>query len=284
MLWVLLLATFGVLGCCIRQPHLQFLPQGGCSRWTCREALRGQQGPPTLAAFLSSPAAAAHPAAVRRPLPSQRTHSTKGAPLKWNSSRPLHSEAPTPGAFIWGAPLEGLTTHAAVRLLSGEASTGGPLQHQKRTEGGAPFFRGCALGATKDAAAADREEQEGAAGGVSAAAAAAACGIDAQAMRSADLWVDSLCLAESIPKQGESPLATRPLPPPTWQLLKDGKVRLHIQTLNSKPQTLEAAPRREAPRSSPHPSPPLTQRHAAQLGFCMLGWLMAVVSFWNKRA
>ncbi|KAL8431668.1 hypothetical protein ACSSS7_005156 [Eimeria intestinalis] len=134
-----------------------------------------------------------------------------------------------------GPPFQALSTHAAVRLFSMRSVRGGypgaPLEHLVEREcTRSPLLRGRGLSVGPAACSSNDSFRRGGteaggevAGGLPGAAAAAACGLHPAAMRIADVSIDSLCLAEAILKQGESPLATRPLPPRTWELLSGGK-------------------------------------------------------------
>ncbi|KAL8449545.1 hypothetical protein Emag_003583 [Eimeria magna] len=143
-----------------------------------------------------------------------------------------------------GPSHEALSTHAAARLFSngsGWASThhvlkgfpSAPLEQRVERQRRETVLLSSSSGLAAGPAACspndssrggDTEARGGTAGGLSGADAAAACGLHPAAMRNADVWIDSLCLAETIPKQGESPLATRPLPPRTWELLSGGNL------------------------------------------------------------
>ncbi|OEH74151.1 hypothetical protein cyc_00031 [Cyclospora cayetanensis] len=127
---------------------------------------------------------------------------------------------------------EGLTTHAALRLLVGTAmSKAFPLRSDLDTR---KVLRDVKPLHANEQRRANAEDEQRAAGvpprspalaaGVPAAAAAAACGIDPHVMTSVDRFVDSLCLTEALPKKGESPLASKTPPPALWQLLQGGKL------------------------------------------------------------
>ncbi|KAL8448852.1 hypothetical protein Emed_003560 [Eimeria media] len=221
---------------CHREGHLW--PLAHACRNGGREPLRGPlRGP------LKGPLTSSQPRGLPLPafLPPCLRGSTAaaGEPLGALSfsSRPSLPRRKEP-------PHQVLSTHAAVRLFSSgggwesthdvmmgypgaapvEYSVGRERRKNLLMRGSSGLAAGSAACSPNDSAGGGDAEAREAAGGLPGAAAAAACGLHPAAMRNADMWIDSLCLAETIPKQGESPLATRPLPPRTWELLSGGKL------------------------------------------------------------
>ncbi|KAL8273785.1 hypothetical protein Esti_002259 [Eimeria stiedai] len=217
------------VGPCLREGHLRPLAhkcgssRRGPLRGPLKVPLRSDQAGGLIPAFLS-------------PCLGESTAAGGGALLA--SSFVARASLP----HFEGPPHQALSTHAAVQLFSsggGWGSThrvrgypGAPLEHSVvRERKRSPLLSGSGLAAGLAACSSngssrggDTEAGGAAAGGLCGAAAAAACGLHPAAIRNADVWIDSLCIVEMIPKQGESPLATRPLPPRTWELLRGGKL------------------------------------------------------------